>query len=417
LKEVLKYPLIYCELMIDFNLLSSILKTGTKQQLQDFCDQNDLIIKDGKIFHKNPKEIKKLVEYWDKKQLVKKINLNSAYGAILNKGCRFEDKRIGQSTTLCGRQIVKHMNAKINEIICGTYDHIGESVIYSDTDSCYFSAYKSLKSEIENKIIEWDRDSVIKLYNSIADITNDSFSDFMFKAFHCPSTRGKVIKAGREIVGTKGMFITKKRYAILYYDKDNKRYDSTDSPGKLKVMGLDLKRADTPEYMQSFLESILLKVLTGHGELEILKMIRNFRREFNEKPGWEKGTPKRVNNLAKYRELSESRAKVTIPGHVQASLNWNTLRKLYNDKYSMEITDGMKVIVCKLRNNPLSYTSVAYPVDEMHLPAWFQELPFDHQEMESVIIGNKIDNLIGILNWDIQSTETRNTFNDLFEFV
>ena len=45
------------------------------------------------------------VEYWDKRQLVKKINLNSLYGAILNPGCRFFDHRIGQSTTLTGRCI------------------------------------------------------------------------------------------------------------------------------------------------------------------------------------------------------------------------------------------------------------------------------------------------------------------------
>ena len=38
-------------------------------------------------------------EFWDKRQLVKKINLNSLYGAILNPGCRFFDKRIGQSNT------------------------------------------------------------------------------------------------------------------------------------------------------------------------------------------------------------------------------------------------------------------------------------------------------------------------------
>jgi DNA polymerase elongation subunit (family B) len=338
------------------------------------------------------------------------------YGAILNAGCRFFDKRIGQSTTLSGRQIVKHMNAKVNEIICDQYDHNGQSVIYSDTDSCYFSAFRILKNDINAGKIAWNKESVIHLYDYISDEVNNSFAQFMLQAFHCPINRGQVIKAGREIVASKGLFITKKRYSVLYYDKEGKRTDQDGKPGKLKAMGLDLKRADTPEYMQDFLESVLMKVLTDHGEAEILEMIRNFRREFNEKPGWEKGTPKRVNNLAKYRELRESRAKVTIPGHVQASLNWNTLKRLYNDRYSMEITDGMKVIVCKLKNNPLGYTSVAYPVDEMHLPAWFQELPFDHEEMEKVIIGNKIDNLIGILDWDIQSTETRNTFNDLFTF-
>jgi DNA polymerase elongation subunit (family B) len=85
------------------------------------------------------------IEYWDKRQLVKKINLNSLYGAILNAGCRFFDQRIGQSTTLTGRQITKHMASKINEIICGEYDHVGKSIIYGDTDSCYFSAYSTLK--------------------------------------------------------------------------------------------------------------------------------------------------------------------------------------------------------------------------------------------------------------------------------
>ena len=46
-------------------------------------------------------------QFWDKRQLVKKINLNSLYGAILNPGCRFFDKRIGQVTTLCGRSYCK----------------------------------------------------------------------------------------------------------------------------------------------------------------------------------------------------------------------------------------------------------------------------------------------------------------------
>jgi hypothetical protein len=105
-----------------------------------------------------------------------------------------------------------------------------------------------------------------------------------------------------------------------------------------------------------------------------------------------------------------------MPGHVRASLNWNTLRRMNSDKYSMQITDGQKVIVCKLKQNPLGYTSVAYPVDELRLPKWFMELPFDDAEMEQTIIDNKLSNLIGVLNWDIASTEEKNTFNKLFEF-
>ena len=74
-------------------------------------------------------------EYWDKRQHVKKIVLNSLYGAILNAGCRFYDKRIGQSVTLTGKSIARHMGAKVNEVINGDYSHLGKSIIYQDTDS------------------------------------------------------------------------------------------------------------------------------------------------------------------------------------------------------------------------------------------------------------------------------------------
>jgi DNA polymerase elongation subunit (family B) len=355
-------------------------------------------------------------EYWDKRQLVKKINLNSLYGAILNPGCRFFDKRIGQSTTLSGRQIVKHMAAKVNEIITGEYDYRGKAVIYGDTDSCYFSAYTTLKKDIESGNIPWNKENVITLYDQIGEEVNGTFVKFMEEAFHCPPSRGEVIKAGREIVASKGLFITKKRYAVLYYDKEGKRADTDGKPGKIKAMGLDLKRSDTPAFIQDFLSDVLEKVLTGSNEQDVLDFITAFRTEFKSRPGWEKGSPKRANNITDYQAKEAKAGKTNMPGHVRASINWNTLKRMNSDKYSMGITDGAKVIVCKLKPNPLGYTSVAYPVDELRLPKWFMELPFDDPEMEQTIIDNKLENLIGVLNWDIASTEEKNTFNKLFDF-
>jgi len=355
-------------------------------------------------------------EYWDKRQLVKKINLNSLYGAILNAGCRFFDKRIGQSTTLVGRQISRHMAAKINEIITGDYDYRGRAIIYGDTDSAYFSAYGTLKTDIEKGRLPWDKETVVQLYNQIADNVNATFPTFMLDSFHCPKSRGEVIKAGRELVATKGLFITKKRYAVLYYDKENKRADIDGKPGKIKAMGLDLKRSDTPEFMQKFLEEILTKVLNNAQEADILERIGEFRTEFKARPGWEKGSPKRANNIAEYQAKEAKAGRANMPGHVRASINWNTLKRMNGDKYSQQIVDGMKVIVCKIKDNPLGYTSVAYPVDELRLPKWFQELPFDHSEMETTIINNKLENLIGVLEWDLNSTTQNNTFGNLFTF-
>jgi DNA polymerase elongation subunit (family B) len=355
-------------------------------------------------------------EYWDKRQLVKKINLNSLYGAILNAGCRFFDNRIGQSTTLTGRGIARHMAAKINEVVTGEYNHTGKAIIYGDTDSAYFSAYATLRKEIDKKEIPWTRDSIIQLYDTVAEEVNSTFPQFMLDAHHCPKSRGEVIKAGREIVAVKGLFITKKRYAVLYYDKEGKRQDIDGKPGKIKAMGLDLKRSDTPEFMQKFLEEILTDVLNGAQETDILERISEFRTEFKARPGWEKGSPKRANNITDYQAKEAKAGRANMPGHVRASINWNTLKRMNGDKYSMGIVDGMKVIVCKVKDNPLGYTSIAYPVDELRLPKWFQDLPFDHAEMEATIINNKLENLIGVLEWDLGSTTQTNTFGSLFTF-
>ena len=355
-------------------------------------------------------------EYWDKRQLVKKINLNSLYGAILNPGCRFFDKRIGQSTTLTGRTIVKHMSAEVNKVITGTYDHVGEAMIYGDTDSCYFSAYPTLKNDIDSGKIPWSKDNVITLYDQVCEAANTTFEKFMLQAFHCPKTRSEVIAAGREIVAESGLYITKKRYAALVIDNEGFRTDIDGKAGKVKAMGLDLRRSDTPVFMQEFLSELLLMVLTDKPVEDVLERITVFRKEFSERPGWEKGSPKRANKIGHYQRLEEKQGKANMPGHVRASINWNTLKRMNGDKYSQEIVDGMKVIVCKLKQNPLGYTSVAYPTDELHIPDWFKELPFDDAAMAETIIDNKLDNLIGVLDYPLEDTKQHNTFNSLFEF-
>jgi DNA polymerase elongation subunit (family B) len=355
-------------------------------------------------------------EYWDKRQLVKKILLNSLYGAILNPGCRFFDNRIGQSTTLTGRAIARHMASKVNEIITGENDHVGKAIIYGDTDSCYFSAYNTLKKEIDKGTLPWSKESVVELYDTIGEEVNGTFPKFMQDAFHCPKTRGEVIKAGREIVASKGLFITKKRYAVLYYDKEGKRSDVDGKPGKIKAMGLDLKRSDTPVVIQDFLSEVLTRVLNGAEKEEVLEYITAFRTEFKTRPGWEKGSPKRANNITEYANKEKKAGKTNMPGHVRASLNWNTLKRMMDDKYSVQIVDGAKVIVCKVKDNPMGYTSVAYPVDELRLPQWFKDLPFDDAIMETTVIDEKLENLIGVLEWDISSTRSDNNFNKLFDF-
>jgi DNA polymerase elongation subunit (family B) len=379
-----------------------------------------------KILQKKMREATDAKEeaFWDKRQLVKKINLNSLYGAILNPGSRFFDIRIGQSVTLTGRAITRHMASKTNEIIAGEYDYRGKAIIYGDTDSVYFSTWPIIADDVNAGTFTFNKETAIALYDEIAERVNDSFPGYMKDGHNVLEERGVLIKAGRELVARTGLFITKKRYAVLIYDLEGNRLDENGDTGKVKAMGLDLKRSDTPAFMQEFLTSLLLDVLNGALEQEAIEKVKEFRKVFAERPGWEKGTPKRVNNLTKFWEAehpynpktgSREFKKTNMPGHVRAGLNWNTLRKMHSDKYSMPVVDGAKTIVCKLRPNPMGFTSVSYPIDENHLPEWFKELPFDHDAMQSTIIDNKISNLIGVLNWDLQKTQQSEIFESLFD--
>ena len=363
--------------------------------------------------------------YWDKRQLVKKIQLNSLYGAILNPHCRFYDKRIGQSTTLTGRAITKHMAAETNKMFTGEYDYEGETIIYGDTDSVYFSAAPVMQGET------LDMDSAIKLYDHVSDTVSDTFPQYLKDTFNVPLERGAVMIAGREVVGRAGLFLTKKRYGILCLDIEGYQPEG----GKLKAMGLEIKRSDTPEFIQDFLEELLVDCLNGLGEEHIIEKIKDFKKYFKNLSPWGKGMPKRANNVTMYtsRMMEQARAPQTnslyklnalknegksnmIPGHVRASINWNNLKKANSDAYSLTITDGMKVVVCKLKNNPMGYTSVAYPTDELNLPQWFKDLPFDEEAMEETVLDKKVSNVIGPMGFDLSRTTQSETLSTFFEF-
>jgi DNA polymerase elongation subunit (family B) len=411
------------------NKLKDLVAEGHKLRVIQYMNQHNLIVKDGKAIHKNQKDLKRIIGYWDKRQLVKKINLNSAYGALLNAGSRFFDQRLGQSTTLTGRTITKHMAAKTNEMMTGVYDHYGKAIVYGDTDSCYFSAYAILKEEIEAGGIIWTKESIIDLYNDLAKAVSATFPEFLLDKLNVPIKRSTgVIASSRETVSETGIWMVKKRYACLMYDKDGIRLDVNGKPGKVKAMGLDLKRADTPKFVQTFLSDILADTLTDKGETAVIEKIRTFKEQFEGMKPWQQGTPRAVNKLSHYRDKIEAAGfqklkgidpgNLHVPGHVSASLAWNRLKEMYMDQHAMKIIDGQKIIVCKLKETSENrMTSIAYPVDEAHLPEWFLNLPFDTEGMQAGVVDQKVKNLLGVLNWDLSRTNKEHAhLETLFDF-
>lgn len=303
-----------------------------------------------------------------------------------------------------------------------TRTFFGNNILVHNTDSIYFSA-KSTLSTLPPEEFEYTKENIITLYDAIAEDVNDTFPNFMKASFNVPENRS-VIAAGRELVASKGLFIKKKRYAVLIYDLEGWRADLDkkfkETGGKIKAMGLDTKRTDTPKPIQDFLSKVLELILLGKSEEEVLQYITDFREEFKTWPAYLKGRPSGANKIEFYTECFDNPnkrvagKKPTIPGHIRAAIHWNKLRAANGDNYSMEIQDGQKIITCGLKPNPMKWDSIAYPVDENHLPSWFTELPFDSSGMEDKIIDKKLENLIGVLKWDLGSTRESSTFSNIF---
>lgn len=297
-------------------------------------------------------------------------------------------------------------------------------------NSSYFSAWPVIKDEVMSGEIEWNKEVAAEVYDTISKEVSNTFPGFLNETFGVPFEFSEgVIESSREIVAESALFIKKKRYAAMVYDNEGVREDVDGKPGKVKAMGLDLRRADTPKFVQEFLLDILTKVLTGHEYDELIEDIRQFKETYEKMDPWTKGTPKGVNRLTHYKEVQEKYlalkiagkrpSKPTIPGHVQASLNWNYLRELHKDYEISPILDGSKVIVCKVKPSMENgeMKSIAYPVDETRLPEWFKEIDFDTDLMMKTVVHQKLENLLGVLGWDLSlTTASAKHFDSLFGF-
>lgn len=277
-------------------------------------------------------------------------------------------------------------------------------VIYGDTDSsyCTMDDYMDRHGIVKNKT------NAIPLADRFGDEINASFPEFMHSNFLIPLERGAIIKAGREVVGRKGLFKDKKkRYAIHVLHNGKKSVD------ELKIMGMETVRSDTPKFIQEFLESCIKAVVQyDKGYEEVAEMVHHFRHEvFRKLEPWKRGSPCSVNKLTSNTEAIERYEELLSKGviglqkprthfSIPAAKNTNDLIRLHNEHDWDFIHDGDKIQVLVLLDNPHEMKSVALPTDAVFIPNWFKELPFDNQAHETKLIDRKLDNVLGsVMGW------------------
>lgn len=341
--------------------------------------------------------------YWDMRQYVLKIFLNSCYGALLNAYFRFHDPRFGQSTTLSGRVVTKHMIKQANLILDNVYD-FGKNTIYGDTDSCYLSL-KTIADQLNKDDPDYVK-TIVASADQIGEEINASFPSKMAELFFVTEEQGNIIASGREVVARRGIFKDKikKRYALYVIDLEGKPVN------KLKIMGMETQRSDTPKWIQTFLqECVELVVMEGRPWEDLKDKIFEFKQEFFDRDVWSLGRPCRVSNLSigKKKRADFEAGKIENPRlhfSVIAADNFNKYHAFYNDTLMYPIIDGDKIEVIDLkldnRTNPLRLESIAIPVGATLFSPWVKNLPVDSKTAYAKLVIKKLDNIFSMMGWD-----------------
>lgn len=352
--------------------------------------------------NKECKRLKEDYEYWDLAQGVTKVALNSAYGALLNIAFRFGDPRMGQSTTLSGRVVTKHIAKETTRQITGKYEH-GSVIIAGDTDSCMFTLANEFSPDAR-------LDAVVERANAICSIVNGTIPAKMSECFFVPESRNTII-INREIVGTRGLFKDgKKRYAIAIADKENTRVS------EMKIMGMDTKRTEIPEVIRKFLQEILEDIVRdGRDSDYVRSKIEDFSQKFDSFKPWELGKLSSVSSVEtgsvmrrRYErgEIGNPRLHYTVV----AADNTNRYIDFYGDRSIDYVRDGDKIAIFKLRKdpatNPLEHESIALTLGTNFVPEWFKRLPFAEEAIKEQILFQKLEVTLGVLGWPLRPRET-----------
>ena len=368
--------------------------------------------------------------YWDRVQHVKKIYLNATYGALLNEYFRFNDPRFGQSVTLSGRVVTKHMIREANRIIAGEYG-FGTASVYGDTDSAYMTMADIAKE------LDYDVDAIVERADEMGEEINRSFPKAMKEAFYVTEEQGAVIKAGREVVARRGIFKDKikKRYALAVIDNEGKRKN------KLKIMGMETQRSDTPEWIQDFLKKCLEMVVMDGCTLDELKAyIRSFREQFRATDPWKVGGSSKASNITEntplldtyYDLLMRSRTgrfaftganditendKPNVYWAVKAAYFFNKYLEIFEDDVTEPIMDGEKVEILYVgidETNPLGAEKIAIPVGIPIVPQWLKNMKINTLVAEEKLIDNKLNNILDMMGWHFHRED--DIVEDVFSF-
>lgn len=372
-----------------------------KKKMQDAKHENQ----------KNPsRELEIDISRYHNLQHAKKIQLNSAYGALANKYFRWFDNENAEAITMAGQLSIRWIEKKLNGWLNDILKTKGRDyVIAIDTDSVYVSFDKMVELTQPKDPIEF--------LAKVADKQVEPFIDRSYQelANYCNAYSQKMIMK-RENIADKAIWTAKKRYIMHVFDSEGFRYEKPE----LKMMGIEAIRSSTPAVIRDYIKQTLQLLMTTDEET-VQKYIATIREEFRTLSFEEVAFPRSC-NFIKWEKNANGKAypstyadnktiyKKATPIQVKGSLLYNW----YLDKYNLkkryeEIKSGEKIKFSYLKKpNPIYDSVISCPGE---LPREFnldEYIDYDTQFVKGYL--DPIEIILHAIGWKSEKVATLEDF-------
>ena len=357
-------------------------------------------------YEKTPtKELEKSISKYNNIQMARKIQLNSAYGAIGNQYFRYYNIINAEAITLSGqvsiRWIEHKMNTYLNKIL---KTEKKDYVIASDTDSIYLNLGDLVEKVFEGR--EANDSSIVSFLNKVCEMELEKYISSSYEALatYVNAYEQKMIMK-RENIASTGIWTAKKRYMLNVWDSEGVRYHEP----KLKMMGIEAVKSSTPMPCRNAIKDAI-KIMMDGTENDLVSFIDSFRKTFEDLPPEDIAFPRSVNGLRKYKASTTVYSKGT-PLHVRGTLlyNFHIEKKKLEYKYPL-VQEGEKIKYLHLRRpnkineNVISFLNT-FPI-ELGLEG---QIDRDAQFKKSFL--DPLQIITSVIGWE---TERKATLDFLF---
>ena len=351
------------------------------------------------------KELQADISAFNNIQMARKIQLNSAYGAIGNQYFRYFNIANAEAITLSGqlsiRRIENKMNSYINKILkTKEVDY----VIASDTDSIYLNLGSLVETVFKGR--EKSDQSVLRFLEKVCDVEFEKYIQNSYEALATTvNAYDQKMFMKRENIANKGIWTAKKRYILNVWNSEGVQY----AEPKLKMMGIEAVKSSTPAACRTAIKDAL-KVIMNGTESDVQEFVGNFRKKFETMPPEDIAFPRGCNGVGKFSNPATIYSKGT-PIHVRGALlyNFHAKKNKVTHKYPL-IQEGEKVKFLYLRRpNKINENVISF---FQTLPKEFgldKYIDFDLQFQKSFL--DPLQVIMDTINWKAEKIAT---LEDLF---